>query len=394
MYIARALSKAFQDSRKGFPAVMITGPRQSGKTTFLRHEAADAAYVSFDDPMQRRFAAEDPNGFLDQFKDRPLAIDEAQYVPELFSYLKMRIDARRGRHGQYFLTGSQQFQMMKHLGDSLAGRISILELYPFSHEEVFEHKRRPIEDLLWLGGYPDVVLHPQNRDAWFNSYIQTYVQRDVRQLQNVQDLRSFETFLGLCAARHGQCLNRAEVSRDCGVSQPALKDWESVLYASYIIRHLPPYFQHFGKRLVKTPKLYFADSGLAAWLTRQPAPDALFRGAMGGAFFEGLVVMEAYKALAEKGRGSDLYFWRSHDGLEVDLLIQLQGKILPVEIKQTATPRMEHIAPLQRFIDLAGPGGSGEGLVVCCVSETKKLSRAVTALSWKDFPGWLRDRLS
>ena len=373
---------------------MITGPRQSGKTTFLRHEAADAAYVSFDDPMQRRFAAEDPNGFLDQFKDRPLAIDEAQYVPELFSYLKMRIDARRGRHGQYFLTGSQQFQMMKHLGDSLAGRISILELYPFSHEEVFEHKRRPIEDLLWLGGYPDVVLHPQNRDAWFNSYIQTYVQRDVRQLQNVQDLRSFETFLGLCAARHGQCLNRAEVSRDCGVSQPALKDWESVLYASYIIRHLPPYFQHFGKRLVKTPKLYFADSGLAAWLTRQPAPDALFRGAMGGAFFEGLVVMEAYKALAEKGRGSDLYFWRSHDGLEVDLLIQLQGKILPVEIKQTATPRMEHIAPLQRFIDLAGPGGSGEGLVVCCVSETKKLSRAVTALSWKDFPGWLRDRLS
>lgn len=392
MFWERQLASVFHRVRRQFPAVLVTGPRQSGKTTFLRHEAADAAYASFDEPLERQFATVDPQGFLNQFEDRAVVLDEVQYVPELFSYLKHRIDARRQECGRFLMSGSQQFQLMRHVSDSLAGRVALLELLPFSGTEVLPHTPLDLPELLWCGGYPSVLLDPTAREAWLNSYLHTYVERDVRQLHAVTDLRTFTMFLGLCAARHGQELNLADLGRHCGVTQPTCKAWLSVLEASYLVWSLPPFYRDLGKRLVKTPKTYFLDSALTAHLTRQPGAEALWHGAMGGAFFEGWVVAEAVKAFAAAGRRPDLYYWRSHDGLEVDLLVGAGGQYIPVEIKQTATPLPGHVQGLSRLCQWLGPD-AGAPLLVCTVSEPTVLPHGVTALPWREFPGWVRDRV-
>jgi hypothetical protein len=391
-YLPRKLSGVLGDVRARFPAVLVTGPRQSGKTTFMRHEAPECAYVTFDDPLNRQFAARDPHGFLDQFGSSPVVLDEVQYVPDLFPYLKMRIDADRSIRGRFLLTGSQQFAMMRHVGDSLAGRLALLDLLPFSWAEAGGSTGLGVADVLWRGGYPPVYLDPAARDAWLRGYVQTYLERDVRNLQNIRDLRLFETFLGLLAARHAQTANRAEVARDCGVSQPAVRDWENVLIASYILFPLPPYHRNFGKRLVKTPKLYFVDSGLAAWLTRQPSAEALWRGPMGGAFFEGWVVSEAVKAFAARGRRPDVFFWRSSDGVEVDLLIEAGGRLHAVEIKQTATPTAVHADVLTRWAHAAGRAPEGDRLLVCTCRRETALPNGVRALPWHAFPAWM-DRI-
>jgi predicted AAA+ superfamily ATPase len=391
MFWKRSIAEPFHRLRRQFPAVLVTGPRQSGKTTFLCHEAGDAAYVSFDDPLQRQFAAADPNGFLDQFREHPVVLDEVQYVPELFSYLKLRIDTQRGRNGRFLMSGSQQFQMMKHVTDSLAGRIAILDLLPFARAEIVGHKTLSLPDLIWRGGYPPVALQPERREAWLSAYVQTYVERDLRQLQAVKDLRAFELFLGLCAARHGQELNLADLGRHSGVTHPTARAWLSLLEASYVLWLLPPYFRNLGKRLVKTPKAYFVDSALAAHLTRQPDAAALWHGAMGGAFFEGWAVLEAVKAFAARGRRPSLYFWRSNDGLEVDLLVETGGRVHAVEIKRTATPLPGHARGLTRLRQLLGEKMCGECLLVCNVDSAVALPDRVRALPWRDFPAWVLD---
>lgn len=394
MYWPRQIATTFAAARAQFPAVLVTGPRQAGKTTFLRHEAADCDYVSFDDPLQRQLAIQDPNGFLDQFQGRPVVLDEVQYVPGLFSYLKLRIDAEPERHGRFLLTGSQQFQVMRNISDSLAGRVALLDLLPFSLAEMRSAPDRSIADLLWVGGYPPVVMEPARRDLWLGSYLQTYVERDVRQLQHLRDLRTFEMFLGLCAARHGQELNLSELSRECGMSHGACKGWVSVLQASYVLWLLPPYYRNLGKRLVKSPKVYFVDSAVAAHLARQPGAEALWRGAAGGAFFEGWVVLEAVKAFTARGRRPEIYYWRSHDGLEVDLLIEAGGKLHAVEVKQTGTPLGGHAQGLARFRELVGEESRGESVVVCCTDQRALLPGGVVALPWREYPGWLELVLS
>jgi predicted AAA+ superfamily ATPase len=393
-YLPRLLTDALSDALGGFPAVLVTGPRQSGKTTLLRQEFGEGAgYVTFDDPLERDFARADPEGFLDRFGERRAILDEVQYVPELFQYLKIRIDRDRQAHGRWLLTGSPQFGLMARVTESLAGRVAILELLPLSLSELPEAERLDLAREIWLGSYPDPRLHPETRDLWMSGYVQTYVERDIRQLHNVQDLRAFETFVALCATRHGQDLNMANLSREAGVSQPTVKAWLGALEAAYLVYLLPPYFESFGKRVVRSPKLYFLDSGLASTLTRQPSAEAALAGAMGGALFEGWVVSEAIKAFAAAGKRPELYFWRSHDGLEVDLLLHAGDRLVPIEIKLTATPTARHVQPLERFKQLAGDAAAPNGILVCRVGERRALPHGHVALPWHEFPGWLGELL-
>lgn len=398
MYVNRLLAPALKAALRHFPAILVTGPRQAGKTTFLHREAGrDAAYIGFDDPLERSFALTDPNGFLDRFGEKPVILDEVQYVPEIFPYLKMRIDRDRKKNGKWLLTGSHQFRLMKNVSESLAGRIALLELLPFSLSEtnVSKVKEKPglLETVIWNGGYPEPSLNPAKRDLWVRSYIQTYIERDVRQLQNVKDMRAFELFLGLAAACHGQTFNTATLSRDAGVSLPTVKSWAGVLEASYLCYFLPPYFKNYGKRLVKTPKLYFLDSSIVCDISRQPDSLSALSGAMGGALFEGLIISEAVKIFAAMGKKPDLFFWRSHDGLEVDLILRIGGKLYPVEIKLTATPTVKHLEALNKFKIIAGGDVSETGLLVCRINKLTQMPFNNIAVPWQQFPEWLLAKL-
>lgn len=382
-------------ARRQFPAVLITGPRQSGKTTFLRDEGGHGThYLTFDDPAVRELARRDPEGFLDRGGDAPTILDEIQYVPELLQYLKIRIDRDRQRYGRWLLTGSQQFSLMAGVSESLAGRIALLELLPFSLLETTGLRAEDLASVLWAGSYPEPALDPAKRERWLPSYVTTYIERDVRQLRNIQDLRAFETFLGLCAARHARLLSMAEIARDLGISQPTVKGWLGALEAGYIVHLLQPYFTNLGKRLVRSPKLYFLDAAIVTYLTRQPSAEAALAGAMGGALFEGLIVSEAIKVFTNLGRRADVFFWRSHDGLEIDLLIQAGGLLHPVEIKLTATPTAKHAEPLDRFRELAGSLAAPRGVVVCRAPERRPLPHGNLALPWAEFPAWLEERLT
>ncbi len=398
VYVPRALAPTLGMALAQFPSVLVTGPRQSGKTTFLLEEfGRGARYLNLDDPLEREFAQSDPNGFLDRFGEARMVLDEIQYAPELLPYLKIRIDRdRQSGHpasGRWLLTGSQQFQLMANVSESLAGRIALLELLPFSLLETAEVRPPDVASMIWNGAYPEPALEPEKRDLWIASYIQTYVERDVRQLSNVQDLRTFETVLALCAARHGEELNVADIARAAGISQPTVRTWIGLLEAAYIIRLLPPYFENFGKRIIKSPKLYLLDSAIACALTRQPGAEAALAGAMGGSLMEGLVIAEAYKVFAVRGKRPDLYFWRSQDGLEVDLVLRLAGKLVPIEIKLTATPTLRHAEVLGRFKTLAGQAAAAEGVIVCSVPESRPLPGNNVAIPWRRFPEWLSERM-
>lgn len=389
MYWNRLLSKTFNKALKSFPALLITGPRQSGKTTFLKHELKNRAeYVTFDDPLERQFACTDPRGFLQRFHQKRVILDEIQYVPELFSYLKMEIDQDR-TSGKFIMTGSQQFQLMQNISDSLAGRIAVLELPPFSYAEVHPHLSAPLEKHLWLGGYPPVAVNPDSRNLWIKSYFQTYIERDIRQLQQIRDLKLFETYISFCAAHHSQQLNHAALSGKTGISQPTGKEWLSLLEASYITYTLLPYYNNYGKRLVKSGKIYFIDSSLAAYLTRQSSPESLWAGAMGGAFFEGWIISETVKYFLSRGMKAPIYYWRSHDGLEVDLIVENNQRLHCAEIKQTATPMPRHGEALQKFKKITGEKKCGNMAVICSVAKETQLPGEIKAINWSQLHIWL-----
>jgi len=394
MYIRRNLSDTLRKAMGQFPAVLVTGPRQAGKTTLLQHEMGeDSGYVSFDDPVERSFALADPNGFLDRFGDRPVILDEIQYAPELLPSLKLRIDKDRQHNGRWLLTGSQQFHLMRNIGESLAGRIAILDQLPFSIIEMAGRGALTLEQIFWNGCYPEPALYTEKRDLWLRAYIQTYLERDVRQLLNIRDLRAFEQFVALACARHSQEFNSADFSRTTGVTLPTAKSWVGLLEASYLLYLLPPFFNNLGKRITKSPKLYMLDPAIVSFLTRQPSGEAILSGAMGGAFFEGLMVVEAVKTFTNLGLKPSIWFWRSHDGMEVDLILQAKGKLVPIEIKLTTTPQPTHLEALKKFRTLAGEAGCEPGVLVCRVSQEQPLPFGITALPWQEFPAWLKRKI-
>jgi hypothetical protein len=358
-YITRTLAETLRRAAREFPAVVLTGPRQSGKTTLLTHLFADACrYVSVEPPDVRTAASKDPRGFLDMYPP-PVILDEVQYAPELLPYVKERIDAARSRHGQYFITGSQNLLLMERVTESLAGRAAMLKLLPLSRREAegrpqaplpWESDERPIRGErampgnLWYGflrgGYPELVADPA-RDAtlWHSSYALTYLERDVRTLRQVGDLTQFQSFLTALAARSAQLLNLTQMARDLGIAVNTAKGWLSILEATYQVIVLRPYFANVGKRLVKSPKIYFTDVGTLCYLAGLKDPEHAASGPMGGAIMETAVVSEVFKALLHRGIEPRLYFWRTSTGTEVDLLVETDGKLVPIEVKLSETPR-------------------------------------------------------
>ncbi|MFT4241181.1 MAG: ATP-binding protein [Acidovorax sp.] len=364
-----------------FPVVAITGPRQSGKTTLARAEFAGKPYVSLENPAELAFAREDPKGFLARFPDGAI-FDEAQRWPELFSWLQGLVDEDR-RPGRFVLTGSQQFGLLAGITQSLAGRVAVTQLLPLSLAELGAGGAGVTLDRLMLtGSYP--ALHAQGIAAgdWYPSYVATYVERDVRQVMNVQDLTTFQRFLRLCAARNGQLLNLTALAGEAGISQGSARDWLAVLESSYLVHRLPPYHRNFGKRLVKTPKLYFLDSGLACWLLGITSESMLALHPLRGALFEGWVVGEFIKARFNAGRSADLYFWRDSNGLEADLLFETEGRVQPVEIKSGQTVTQDYIRAGQKAGRIAGEEALTPWLVH---GGTDGYERSgVRVVSWRD----------
>lgn len=348
----RSLTDTLLRLAQSFPIVAITGPRQSGKTTLARAVFADKPYVTLENPAELLFAKEDPRGFLARFPDGAI-FDEAQRWPDLFSWLQGMVDEDR-RGGRFILTGSQQFGLQAGISQSLAGRVGMTQLLPLSLAEWPETAAPDLDDVLLTGGYPALVAQGAPPQDWFPSYVATYVERDVRQVMKVQDLDTFQRFLKLCAARTGQLLNLAALAGETGISEGSARAWLSVLESSYLVTRLPPYHRNFGKRLVKTPKLYFLDVGLACWLLGIHTTQTLGLHPLRGALFETWVVGEFVKHRFNKGLAADLYFWRDSNGLESDLLFESDGRLQPVEIKSGQTITADYIKAGQKAGRIAG----------------------------------------
>jgi predicted AAA+ superfamily ATPase len=338
----------------GFPIVAITGPRQSGKSTLARTVFPAKPYVTLEDPDERALADADPRAFLARF-GRGAVIDEAQRCPELFSYLQGVVDDRN-RTGEFVLTGSQQFGLMSRITQSLAGRVGLVQLLPLSLSELNAAGLMParVDQVLWRGGYP--ALHGGSLEPgdWLPNYVATYVERDVRQLLAVRDLTLFQRFVAMCAARSGQLLNLSSLAADCGITHVTAREWLTVLEASYLVRLLHPWHVNYGKRLVKTPKLYFLDTALAAWLLGVREAATLATHAMRGPLFETWVLGEIRKHEFNRGRRSELWFWRDNTGHEIDLLLPAGQKLQPVEIKSGTTFAADWLRAPQRWAALAG----------------------------------------
>lgn len=396
----RYLTPRIRQAAATFPAVVVTGPRQCGKTTLLRSMfSATHRYVNLDEPDLRARAAADPAGFV-RDHPAPCVLDEVQHVPSLLHYLKADIDAKR-EPGRWILTGSQSFPMMAGVSESLAGRVAVLRLDPFS---VGEYRQTPplgIDALLarvfgggeahwahqdlgaWAlhGGYPDACLQEDlDLRLWFSSYIDTYLARDVRDLVQVGDLATFQRFLALCAARSGRLINLADLARDTGVSPTTVRRWLSVLEASQVVHLVQPWFENFGKRLTKAPKLVFLDVGLCARLMGLHTREAILNGPAAGPLVETAVIAEWIKAFRADGSEPRLHHWSAHGGTEIDLLVDWNGRRYAVEIKATATPLPGHADGLRRWLKLAG--GDATGVVCCQVERAMALAPGVRAVPW------------
>ncbi len=334
--IKRKLENKILEWAGQYPVITVTGPRQSGKTTLCRAVFPEKPYVSLEDLDRRNYARTDPRGFLNEFPDGAV-LDEIQHVPELLSYIQTLVDASM-QTGVFILTGSRQFEMMEPVSQSLAGRMAIARLYPFSYGELY-HTTAPatINEMLYFGFYPRIHDKHLNPTEALSFYISTYVERDVRQILAVTDLHRFEMFLQLCAGRTGQLLNMHSLGNECGITHNTIKSWLSVLQESGIIRLLQPWHANIGKRLVKTPKLYFLDTGLACFLLGLQKPEHLVGHPLRGAIFETFVVSEAIKQYAHAGINDRLCFYRDSNGVEVDLFAENGAKVSAWEIKSSQT---------------------------------------------------------
>jgi hypothetical protein len=390
-YIHRHIESTVKKLITSFPSLAITGPRQSGKSTLLIHTLPNYHYVTLDDPLTREQALSDPLFLLDSMGDRAI-IDEIQLAPQLLSHVKIKIDSNRKKKGRFVFTGSQQFTMIKNLGDSLAGRIVLLDLLPFSVAEKKTALSLPgtLECFIHAclrGSYPEPVIDNSiDIAAWYGSYVQTYLERDIRSLYNIGNLRDFQRFLQLIAGRCAQILNLSSFAKELGVSVPTLKNWLSILEASRIVYLLPPYYNNMGKRVTKAPKLYFLDCGLVCYLTGIKDKDHLIKGPMSGALFENFCIQETVKHFFNKGERAPLYYLRTNNGLEIDLLIEQAFKTLvPVEIKLQKTPHVSMGSNIVRFKEIFSDLVVTEGIIISLTDKSMPLQAEVSAIPFDDY---------
>ncbi|MCG8556991.1 MAG: ATP-binding protein [Proteobacteria bacterium] len=380
--IRRVLEPRLAAAAARFPVVTVTGPRQSGKTTLCRAAFGSKPYASLEDPDTRRFAMEDPRAFLAQYPDGAV-IDEIQRAPDLASYLQRIVDDRRAP-GLFILTGSQHFGVMNTVSQSLAGRSAMLTLLPLSHDEVrrFDNPPRNLFEALVTGGYPAILDRRLPVGDWLSAYTRTYVERDVRQLTNVTDLMAFQTFVRLCAGRTAQLNNLSALAADTGITHNTAKAWLSVLEASYLVHRLPPLHRNLGKRLVKTPKLHFYDSGLACYLLGIRSSDELVHHPLRGALFESWVVSEVVKAHVHSGVEPRLAFYRDSKRREVDLIVKRGRTLLALEIKSGQTIAPDFFTTLHAFAKLLEAAGTDVSLVLAYGGDTEQRRSNTRVLPW------------
>ncbi len=390
-YIHRNIEPLIQEGVASFPCIAVTGPRQSGKSTLLIHTLKGYKYVTLDDPITREQAISDPQLLLDTLGTKVI-IDEIQLAPRILSYIKIRIDSARSVKGQFVFTGSQQFSLIKNLGDSLAGRIGLFDLLPFSLDELRKAAPRKTVAESFVhaalrGLYPepvtDVTIKPER---WFGSYVQTYLERDVRSIYNIGNLRDFQRFMQLLAGRVGQLLNLSSFASDLGVSVSTVKSWLSILEAGRIIYLLPPYYNNLGKRVTKAPKAYFLDIGLVCYLTGIRDKTHLLQGPLAGPLFENFCVQETVKHFLNAGQRPPLYYLRTSNDLEVDLLIEKSyQELIPVEIKLSKTPAPAMAAPVMRIKKTFDKLPLRDGFLVSLSEKSIQLTTDVKAVPLDDF---------
>lgn len=370
---------------KDFPVLTITGPRQSGKTTLARHLFGKLPYYNFENPDTRRFALEDPRGFLSALPKGAI-LDEFQHVPDLVSYMQQIVDENRSSL-RFILTGSNHLSMMDRVSQSLAGRTAILKLLPFSLQELKRRIPETTDELLVRGFYPEVYTGTVNPLQFYRSYYETYLQKDVRQLLRVKDLNLFDKFIRLCAGRTGSILNSASLANETGLSVPTIRQWLSVLEASFIVLLLPPFHDNIGKRLTKSPKLYFYDPGLAGYLMGIENRDQMSRDPLRGGLFENLVITEIYKQRLNQGKDPSLFFFRDSHHIEVDVVLKKGREIVIAEIKSSGTFNPDFIKGLT-FLDKLYPGRvAGKWLIYDGILEQERGTNIVNfrSLARKEF---------
>jgi predicted AAA+ superfamily ATPase len=380
--VKRTIESSIKYYAKKYPVLAVTGPRQSGKTTMLKTMFPKYTYISLENPDLREFATTDPNGFFEYYSGN-LILDEVQQTPALFSYIQTLVDAS-GKMGQFILSGSQNFHLIQHITQSLAGRVALFKLLPFDFTELQQAKLLPndYEDILVKGSYPAIFDRALSSKVFYANYLQTYVEKDLKQLIDVRDLRQFRNFISLCAARSGQLVNLNSLGNECGISQPTAKAWLSVLESSYIVFLLQPYHVNFNKRIIKTPKLYFYDTGLLCHLLKITNPKSIQLHPLKGSLFENLIVAEAFKQNDHKYLHADFCFWRDASGNEVDLLVEHNDKLSIAEINASSTIKNEHFKGLNYFGALEGSNVKSKNLIYTGALNQKRSQ--LNVFSWKE----------